>query len=142
MTKEQYLVFKSDLKASVASIKAVSKKFRKDYNNAGYNSLEDFNKAYDEAKKKSHEFSSMIKVVRKGYGDSVYPIANARDHAVHLAYYCAKHQLSESEIAEYLKNEVDRMKPSEFISKSYRYEGIKNQVRTILDAYEKTLCSD
>jgi len=145
MTKEQYLVFKSDLKATVEIARLLSKKFNKEYYNAGYKTLEEFNAAYNEASKKSVEIERTIKVKEKGYGGSLFPVIKAHEQATHLAYYCAKHQLSEAEMDEYLQNEIRKMRYDYEVSEAEYNRMVfymKKRVMVILDAYEKVVCSD
>lgn len=146
MTKEQYLIFKSDLKASIASIKAISKKFNKDYHNAGFNTPEEFAAANRAAMAKSLELDKSIQVRKKTWsGDK--PVIDASEQTTHLAYYCAKHQLHRLEIEQYIKDEFKKMRPPYNpgdINWFYEYKQkyLIRDVWEILNAYEKVVCSD
>lgn len=142
MKKEQFLRFKSDLKNDIEANKLVDK-FNKKWSNLGYASEEEYNKDYTEAKEKSYAIDAKITKLVSKWGNK-YNIINSALHSTHLAYYCAKHQLSEEEAKVYVNEQFNKMKESNRMSyPSYgSSDYLFKRVKEILDSYETLVCSD
>jgi len=113
MTKEQYLVFKNDLKTSIEAIKAIPNRLYKTKHH-GFATKEEFNNAWEEAFKRRDELLEQIKVKEVLYGGTVVPVISASSCCTHFAYYCTKHQLKNDEIEKYLRQEIDKMRESKY----------------------------
>ena len=94
MTKEQYLIFKSDLKKAI-EIEKLRKRYRKAYWNNGFETAAAQENAIRENNERVKELTIRI---------------CASDYIVHWAYYCAKHQLTDVQIDIYVCQEMSKMK--------------------------------
>lgn len=138
MTKEQYLLFKSDLKLSIDIIKLFPNRFWKTVHH-GFASEEEKQAAISEANKKMYELNAKIKVRRKGYNqETTYPVISASSFTTHFAYYCAKHQLNDEQAYEYVKTQYAKMREPKAFDALYYWR----QVKEILTAYEEVVCDN
>jgi len=142
MTKEQYLVFKSDLKTSIEIIKLFPNRFWKKVHH-GFASEEEKQNAISEANKKMHELNAKIKVRRKAYGTELtYPVIGAGECTTHLAYYCAKHQLNDEQAYEYVKAEYNKMREPRTMDATYFWHEVKDILKAYEEYEEKVVCAD
>ena len=130
MTKEQYLIFKSDLKKAI-EIEKLRKRYRKAYWNNGFETAAAQENAIRENNERVKELTIRI---------------CASDYVVHWAYYCAKHQLADDQIDLYVAQEMSKMKF--FKNKDntwlfdYRLGKYSEIVKSVLSEYEKIVCTD
>ena len=130
MTKEQYLIFKSDLKKAI-EIEKLRKRYRKAYWNNGFETAAAQENAIRENNERVKELTMRI---------------CASDYFVHWAYYCAKHQLVDDQIDLYVAQEMSKMKF--FKNKDntwlfdYRLGKYSEIVKSVLSEYEKIVCTD
>lgn len=151
MTREQYEIFKSDLKKGMRIIR-LEKLHRKAYWNDGFKSQEEQREAIKresgEVKTLKTEIIARYNVTEwipeKGYTETgktnPYVIGDLPEH--HWAYYCAKHILSEEDSIKYLENELKKLTP---IKHSCYYDGdakrvYEKWVKPILTRYEEIVC--
>ena len=124
MTKEQYLIFKSDLKKAI-EIEKLRKRYRKAYWNNGFETAAAQENAIRENNERVKDLT--IKIC-------------ASDYIVHWAYYCAKHQLVDDQIDLYVAQEMSKMKF--FKNKDntwlfdYRLGKYSEIVKSVLSEYE------
>ena len=128
MTKEQYLIFKSDLKKAI-EIEKLRKRYRKVYWNNGFETQEAQENAIKENNEKVKDLT--IKIC-------------ASDYIVHWAYYCAKHQLTDVQIDIYLTQEMNKMKSFKNDTWLFEYclRTYPDRIKSILSDYEKVVCTD
>ena len=128
MTKEQYLIFKSDLKKAI-EIEKFRKRYRKAYWNNGFETAAAQENAIRENNEKVKELTIRI---------------CASDYVVHWAYYCAKHQLADYQIDIYVAQEMSKIKSlkNDTWLFDYRLGKYSEIVKSVLSNYEKIVCTD
>ena len=131
MTKEQYLIFKSDLKKAI-EIEKLRKRYRKVYWNNGFETEQAQENAIKENNEKVRNLT--VKIC-------------ASDYVVHWAYYCAKHQLTDDQINVYVCQEMSKMsKIKSFKNDTWLFEyclkTYPDNIKEILSKYEKVVCTD
>lgn len=127
MNKEQFFTFKSDFKKGVQIVKN-NNAHKKAYYNDGFATKEDQDVAILESRK---EVNRLI--------DSMTIKINAESPVTHWAYYCAKHQLDESNSIKYVEEMLKQMK-QETKERMYFYNSpaeniYQYSVKKIIDAY-------
>lgn len=134
MTKEQFLKMKSDFKNVIEATK-INKKYYKSWKNAGFTSEEEYREAEKNDYIKCDELLKDIKHIKgkwvRLYGDVF---------TSHWAYYCAKHQLFESERKKYISQEFAKMK--ECNQNTYSLTNLNKRVEEIISLYEEIVCAD
>ena len=129
MTKEQYLLFKEDLKKAIEVTK-LNKKHRKAYWNDGFETKEAQEAAIIARGAKMCEIEeTMTKKIDDGY-------------LTHLAYYCAKHQLTDEEIKTYVEQEVRKRKNIDEWSIDYAIKKYPEYIKNYFSLYEKIVCDN
>ena len=128
MTKEQYLIFNSDLKKAI-EIEKLRKRYRKAYWNNGFETAAAQENAIRENNERVKELTIRI---------------CASDYVVHWAYYCAKHQLADDQINVYVCQEMSKMKSLKNDTWLFDYclKTYPDNVKSILSEYEKIVCTN
>ena len=128
MTKEQYLIFNSDLKKAI-EIEKLRKRYRKAYWNNGFETAAAQENAIRENNERVKELTIRI---------------CASDYVVHWAYYCAKHQLEDDQINVYVCQEMSKMKSLKNDTWLFDYclKTYPDNVKSILSEYEKIVCTN
>ena len=128
MTKEQYLIFKSDLKKAI-EIEKLRKRYRKAYWNNGFETAAAQENAIRENNERVKELTIRI---------------CASDYVVHWAYYCAKHQFTDDQINVYVCQEMSKMKSLKNDTWLFDYclKTYPDNVKSILSNYEKIVCTN
>lgn len=142
MTKEQFLIFKSDFKKSVEATVLQNKYERlydKMYYNAGFSSEEEQKTICD----KIYEQKTSIEKTRTGrdievtyYAGRTETIKNYNplhgySCTTHWAYYCAKHRFNESERKAYCEEEFKklRIEKQNYISFRSRLQDVEKIIK-------------
>lgn len=129
MTKEQYLLFKEDLKKAIEVTK-LNKKHRKAYWNDGFETKEAQEAAIIARGAKMREIEeTMTNKIDDGY-------------LTHLAYYCVKHQLTDDEIKTYVEQEVKKRKNIDEWSIDYAIKKYPEYIKNYFSLYEKIVCDN
>lgn len=130
MTKEQYLIFKSDLKKAIEVVK-LGNKHRRAYWNDGFETKADQDAAIKEDFEKRQEIRKTMSVD-----------LDASNYLVHWAYYCAKHQLTDEEIKTYVEQEVKKQKDMGEWSINYAIKTYPESIKYYFSQYEKIVCTN
>ena len=135
MTKEQFIKFKQDFKAVIEETK-FHNKYRKKWWNLGFKSEEEFKQVYNLDKSKINELIKdvlIIKVIKDYFHDRI----QGNSAITHWTYYCAKHQLDETERKEYITKQFDKLKKEKQNDWEFLYiNNVIKKVERILSAYE------
>lgn len=144
MTKEQFLLFKQDLKTAIEAEKIYSKFYRierKEYYNAGFSSQEEQDKTTTELWNKAKEIQKLVTTKEIEIKDLIgrpkiiqFRI-NADYFYVHWAYYCAKHRLNEDERKAYYTIEFNKMSETKRFTDYYLNDRI-DQAERVIKFYE------
>ena len=134
MDKKQFIQFKKDLKNDI-EITRIYNSDSKQWWNQGFKTKEDYDKSWELKKETIRTLESEMSKKENGWLIISYP-----GFSENLAYYSAKHQLTQPEREEYVKNMFEKMRENK--RNEYSVNHYFKQVEKIISEYEKIVCSD